>query len=453
MPLAATWMPAGFNPRPPPTRRATAPPPCMIEPEDEFQPTPSADAESDPELFTRAAYRTGYNPRPPPTRRATTRTAPGAPGRRGFNPRPPPTRRATHRHAFAGARPRAPVSTHALRRRGGRRKSARCLRPDRRRRFNPRPPPTRRATIRARARPSKVSTHALPHMRRGRPTSGSQARPRRRDVSTHALRRRGERPTPAASDRAEAPCFNPRPPPTRRATCSDSWRGIPQCFNPRPPPTRRATPSGPTVAMRRRGGFNPRPPPTRRATRRSVAADLPRDVSTHALRRRGERPVLAELARLLDADVSTHALRRRGERRGPMASRSRAQHVSTHALRRRGERPAPCARARWPRWCFNPRPPPTRRATAPGATARKDKPIEALFANPAPREPGGRLVPPRDTRNGRGSAHIQAARTSRTWSTGRGSRAAGQKTSGPDGSIGRRTPWCSVRADASSRRK
>ena len=196
-------------------------------------------------------------------------------------------------------------------------------------------------------------------------------------------------PTPSAdaeSDEGSGPTVAPTPEfqPTPSADAESDASialGAPGCtkmarrFNPRPPPTRRATRERLLGESPR---FNPRPPPTRRRPR---PARLP-------------------------------------TRRG-----------------------------------FNPRPPPTRRATAPGVTARKYKPIEALFANPAPREPGGRLVPPRDTRNGRGSAHIQAARTSRTWSTGRGSRAAGQKTSGPDGSIGRRTPWCSVRADASSRRK
>ena len=93
-----------------------------------FQPTPSADAESDPppsRSRPRLQERPAFQPTPSAdaesdTLRPTRAWAAPSPCR-GFNPRPPPTRRATLATSGAHRANVQRVSTHALRRRGERR--------------------------------------------------------------------------------------------------------------------------------------------------------------------------------------------------------------------------------------------------------------------------------------------------------------------------------------------
>ncbi len=130
-------------------------------------------------------------------------------------------------------------------------------------RFNPRPPPRRRAT-------ASEWTAAWYF------------------VSIHARLRGGGRPASSASKPVRAACFNPRPPPRRRATGNVFPALRCSSFNPRPPPRRRATARAARVECAA-ARFNPRPPPRRRATRaRSVVMAVQR-VSIHARLRGGGR--------------------------------------------------------------------------------------------------------------------------------------------------------------------
>ena len=257
----------GFNPRPPPTRRATSGSPRRTTVGERFQPTPSADAESDRSPSASTWWTMPrFNPRPPPTRRAT----PGAAhGRR--DPGDVSThalrRRGERRCQRRGLRRwRLDVSTHALRRRGERQAPTvdgaaplRC--------FNPRPPPTRRATPRT-AGPRDCAAVMF------QPTPSADAES---DASHDELRGTDKpfQPTPTADADSDSP----------RATKRASMRS----FQPTPSADAESDSLGRGEAVILERCFNPRPPPTRRATVYCATSQAVALVSTHALRRRGER--------------------------------------------------------------------------------------------------------------------------------------------------------------------
>ena len=203
-------------------------------------------------------------------------------------------------------------------------------------------------------------------------------------VSIHAPLRKGERLASGEHDHRRTISFNPRSPPKRRATTSESSRrcstrrfnprsppkrrataldGI-ECltegvsihaplrkgerlpterrlsavtgFNPRSPPKRRATTNG-TSLIFTSSGFNPRSPPKRRATERQ--ADASHDGCSFNPRSPPKRRATRDrvFGRFM-VRVSIHAPLRKGERPGPNPGGSKLNSVSIHAPLRKGER-------------------------------------------------------------------------------------------------------------------